>query len=120
MRESLVFQRFSLVFSRPKKDKVSGDPKPHYILKNTAVQMGDVLQYKWEADCNTNARCPVGFPFSQALEARKAQRYKWGAYCRINWRCAAVLSPRPGGVGVSETLLISFEFQSISISFSES
>ena len=28
-----------------------------------------------------------------------------GAYCRTNWRCIAVLSSRPVGVGVSETLL---------------
>ena len=69
--------------------------------------MGGVLPYKWEACCSTNGRCIVGFPFPQGLEARKVQRYKWGAYCRTNWRCAAVLSPRPGGVGVSETLLIS-------------
>ena len=66
--------------------------------------MGGVLPYNWEAYCSTNGRCTVGFPFLQGLEARKVQRYKWGAYCRTNWRCTAVLSSRPVGVGVSETL----------------
>ena len=47
----------------------------------------------------------MGFSFLHGLEARKEQRYKWGAYCRTNWRCIAVLSLRPVGVGVSETLL---------------
>ena len=76
-----------------------------YFLKSTAVQMGGVLPYKWEACCSTNGRCTVGFPFLQGFEARKVQRYKWGAYCRTNWRCTAVLSSRRVGVGVSETLL---------------
>ena len=88
--------------------ELSGDPKPQYFPKSTAVQMGGVLpHYKWEVYCSTNGRCTVGFPFLQGLEARKVQRYKWGAYCRTNWRCTAVLSPGPVGVGVSETLLTS-------------
>ena len=66
--------------------------------------MGGVLPYKWEAYCSTNGRRIAGFPFLQGVEARKVRRYKWGAYCRTNWRCTAVLSPRPVGVGVSETL----------------
>ena len=78
--------------------ELSGDPNPQYFLKSTAVEMGGVLPYKWEAYCSTNGRCIVGFPFLQGLEARKVQRYKWGAYCRTNWRCIAVLSPRPVGV----------------------
>ena len=92
--------------------ELSGDPNPQYFLKSTAVQMGGVLPYKWEAYCSTNGRCTVGFPFLQGLKARKAQRYKWGACCRTNWRCTAALFPRPVGVGVSETLLIhTFESQ---------
>ena len=66
--------------------------------------MGGVLPYKWEVYCSTNGRCTAGFPFLQGLEDRKVQRYKWGAYCRTNWRCTAVLSPRPVGVEVSETV----------------
>ena len=84
--------------------KHSGDPNPQYFSKSTAVQMGGVLPYKWEAYCSTNGRRIAGFPFLRSLEARKVRRYKWGAYCRTNWRCTAVLSPRPVGVGVSETL----------------
>ena len=82
-------------------------PTPQYFSKSTAVQMGGVLPYKWEAYCSTNGRCIAGFPFLRSLEARKARRYKWGAYCRTNWRCTAVLSSRPVGVGLSETSLTS-------------
>ena len=66
--------------------------------------MGGVLPYKREAYCRTNGRRTAGFPFLRSLEARKVRRYKWGAYCRTNWRCTAVLSSRPVGVGVSETV----------------
>ena len=90
--------------SKTKKTNFPVTPNLQYFLKSTAVQMGDVLPYKWEAYCNTNGGCIVGFPFLQGLEARKVQRYKWGAYCRTNWRCTAVLSLRAVGVGVSETL----------------
>ena len=86
--------------------KRSGDPNPQYFSKSTAVQMGGVLPYKWEAYCSTNGRRTAGFPFLRSLEARKARRYKWGAYCRTNWRCIAVLFRQVVGVGVSETLPI--------------
>ena len=84
-------------FSLPKIRNFPVTPTPSIFPK--------VLPYKWEAYCSTNGRCTVGFPFLQGLEARKVQQYKWGAYCRTNWRCTAVLSSRPVGVGVSETLL---------------
>ena len=86
--------------------KSSGDPNPQYFSKSTAVQMGGVLPYKWEAYCSTNGRRTAGFPFLRSLAARKARRYKWGAYCRTNWRCTAVLFRQVVGVGVSETLPI--------------
>ena len=84
--------------------KRSGDPNPQYFSKSTAVQMGGVLPYKWEAYCSTNGRRIAGFPFLRSLEARKARRYGWGAYCRTNGRCTAVLFRQVVGVGVSETL----------------
>ena len=84
---------------------LAGDPNPQYFLKSTAVQIGDVLPYKWEADCSTNRRCPVGFPFLQSSEVWKVQQDRWGADCRTNWRCSAVLSPRPVRVRASKTLL---------------
>ena len=58
--------------------ELSGDPNPQDLLKSTAVQMGGVLPYKWEAYCRTNGRCIVAFPFLQGAEARKAHQYKWG------------------------------------------
>ena len=80
---------------------------PKYFSKSTAVQMGGVLPYKWEAYCSTNGRRIAGFPSLGSLEFRKVRRYKWGAYCRTNWRCTAVLFRQVVGVGVSETLPIS-------------
>ena len=50
---------------------------PQYFLKSTAVQVGGVLPYKWEAYCSTNERRIVGFPFLQGLEAREVQPYYW-------------------------------------------
>ena len=82
---------------------MTGDP-PQYFSKSTAVQMGGVLPYKWEAYCSTNGSHIAGFPFLRSLEAREVRRYKWGAYCRTNWRCTAVLFRQVVGVGVSETL----------------
>ena len=84
--------------------KRSGDPNPQYFSKSTAVQMGGVLPYKWEAYFSTNGRCIAGFPFLRSLEARKVRRYKWGAYCRTKWRCTAVLFRQVVGVGVSENI----------------
>ena len=82
--------------------KRSGDPNPQYFSKSTAVQMGGVLPYKWEAYCSTNGRRTAEFPFLRSLEARKVWRCKWGAYCRTNWRCTAVLFRQVVGVGVSD------------------
>ena len=90
----------------PSRQKRSGDPNPQYFSKSTAVQMGGILPYKWEAYCSTNGRRIAGFPFLRSLEARKVRRYKWGAYCRTNWRCTAVLFGQVVRVGVSETLPI--------------
>ena len=47
--------------------ELSGDPNPQYFPKSTAVQMGGVLPYKWEAYCSTNGRCTVAFPFPPTL-----------------------------------------------------
>ena len=46
--------------------KRSGDPNPQYFAKSTAIQMGGVLPYKWEAYCSTNGRRIAGFPFFKA------------------------------------------------------
>ena len=43
--------------------ELSGDRNPHYFLKSAAVQVGGVLQYKWEVYC--------GVSILQGLEARK-------------------------------------------------
>ena len=47
--------------------ELSGDPltNPQYFLKSTAVQMGGVLPYKWEAYCSTGGVLTV-FPFFKA------------------------------------------------------
>ena len=81
-----LFWRIIFLPAFPLPQKRSGDPNPQYFSKSTAVQMGGVLPYKWEAYCSTNGRRIAGFPFLRSLEARKVRRYKWGAYCRTNWR----------------------------------
>ena len=63
----------------------------------TAVQMGGVLQYKWEVYCWVS--------LSSRRRSQGGPAIQMGAYCRTNWRCTALLSSRPVGVGVSETLL---------------
>ena len=77
----LTFQgSFVLQRCRPNTQELSGDPNPQYSHRRRTA-------------------------FLQGLEVRKVQRYKWRAYCHTKWRCTAVLSPRPAGAGVSETLL---------------
>ena len=48
----------------------------------------------------------MGFLSSRLRSQEGTAIQMGGGYCRTNWRCAAVLSPRPVGVGVSESLLI--------------
>ena len=61
------------LFETPfKLDKVSfgensGDHNHQYSQKNTAIQMGGVLQYKWEAYCNTHGRSTANIPFPQSV-----------------------------------------------------
>ena len=57
--------------------------------KSTAIQMGCVLQYKWEAYCDTNGRSTAiqmggvltVFPFPQSVGHQKS--------CNTNWRRTA-------------------------------
>ena len=73
-----------------------------------------VLQYKWEAYCNTNGRriaIQMGgvltvFPFPQSVGAPKALQYKLEAYCNTNGRRTAILFREVVVVGVSGILLI--------------
>ena len=72
------------VFKVLKTQELSGDPNPQYFLKSTAVQMGGVLPYKWEAYCSTNGRCIVDFPFFKAWKPGMSRIQLGGAYCRTN------------------------------------
>ena len=88
-------------------------PTPEYFPKSTAVQMGGVLPYKWEVYCWVSLSSRLRSQEGPAIQMGGVLPYKWGAYCRTNWRCTAVLSSRPVGVGVSETLLIFFRTRQI-------
>ena len=70
-----------------------GDHNHQDFLKSTAIQMGGVLQYKWEAYCDTNRRSSESISLS--LEPRgtnlKVLQYKLEAYCDTNGRCIATL-----------------------------
>ena len=54
--------------------------------KSTAIQTGDVLQYKWKTYCDTNGRSTEVFPFPGSSVAPKALQYKLDAYYDTNWR----------------------------------
>ena len=60
--------------------------------------MGGVLQYKWELYCWVS--------LSSRLRSQEGPAIQMGGALPYNWGCTAVLSLRPVGVGVSETLLI--------------
>ena len=57
--------------------------------KSTAIQMGGVLQYKWEAYCDTNGRSTDSLSLSleprgtesTAIQVGGVLRYKWEVYC---------------------------------------
>ena len=66
-----------------------GDHNHLDFLKSTAMKMGGVLQYKWEACCDTNGRSTDKiFPFlrawghqSTAIQIGGVLQYKWEMYC---------------------------------------
>ena len=65
--------------------KRSGDPSPQYFSKSTAVQMGGVLQYKWEAYCGVSLSSKLRFLRSQestAIQMGGVLPYRLEVYCR--------------------------------------
>ena len=70
--------------------KRSGDPNPQYfakstavqIAKSTAVQMGGVLPYKWEAYCRVSLSSKLRSQESTAIQMGGVLPYKWEVYCR--------------------------------------
>ena len=75
------------------------------VPKSTAIHMGGVLRYKWEAYCDTNGRSTEVFLFPESSGAPKALQCKLEAYCNTNWRRIAVLFWAVVVVGVSDILL---------------
>ena len=59
-----------------------GDHNHHDFPKSTAIQMGGVLRYKWEAYCDTNGRSTDSIPFPQSVGHQ--------TYCNTNWRRTAI------------------------------
>ena len=57
--------------------------------KSTAIQIGGVLQYKWEAYCDTNERSTDSISLSSERRGTKSTavriggvlQYKWEVYC---------------------------------------
>ena len=62
--------------------KRSGDPNPQYFSKSTAVQMGGVLPYKWEAYCRVSLSSKLRSQESTAIEMGGVLPYKLEVYCR--------------------------------------
>ena len=62
--------------------KCSGDPNPQYFSKSAAVQMGGVLQYKWEAYCRAFLSSKLRSQESTAIQMGGVLPYKLEVYCR--------------------------------------
>ena len=66
-----------------------GDHNHQDFPKSTAIQMGGVLQYKWEAYCDTNGRSTDSLSLSleprgtksTAIQMGGVLRYEWELYC---------------------------------------
>ena len=66
-----------------------GDHNHQDFLKSTAVRVGGVLQYKWEAYCGTNGRSTDNISLSSehrgtestAIQMGGVLQYKWEVYC---------------------------------------
>ena len=89
---------FKVVHCTPHFGEHPGDHNHQDFPKSTAIQMGGVLQYKWEAYCDTNGRSTESIPFPQSLGAPKVLQYKLEAYCntcRLEVYCDTFL--RSGG-----------------------
>ena len=92
--------------SNPLTQKRSGDPNPQYFAKSTAVQMGGVLPYKWEAHCRVSLSSKLRSQESTAIQMGGVLPYKWEVYCRTfqtgcrGWgfrKIAHHQEPRKGG-----------------------
>ena len=67
----------------------SGDHNHQDFPKSIAIQMGGVLQYKWEAYCDTNGRSTDSISLSSerrgtrstAVQIGGVLQYKWEVYC---------------------------------------
>ena len=62
--------------------KHSGDPNPQYFSKSTAVQMGGVLPYKWEAYCRVSLSSKLRSQESTAIQMGDVLPYKLEVHCR--------------------------------------
>ena len=83
-----------------------GDHSHQDIPTSIAIQMGGVLQYKWEAYCDTNGSTD-SISFSSERRTPKILQYTLEAYCNCNtnWRCIAIQIREVVVVGVSDVLL---------------
>ena len=80
MREILgKFEVFSLV--KQKKQGTEGQGNPQYFLKSTAVQMGGVLQYKWERYCWPSLSSKLRSQEGTAIHMGGVLQYKLEVYC---------------------------------------
>ena len=67
----------------------SGDHNHQDFPKSIAIQMGGVLQYKWEVYCDTNGRSTDNISLSSERRGTKSTavqiggvlQYKWEVYC---------------------------------------
>ena len=76
-----------VLFGNPFLGEHSGDHNHQDFPKSTAIQMGGVLRYKWEAYCDTNGRSTDSISLSSKCRGIKTVQiggvlqYKLEAYC---------------------------------------
>ena len=61
--------------------ELSGDPNPQYFLKSIAIQMGGVLQYRWEVYCWASLPSRIRREEGTAIQMGGVLPYKLEVYC---------------------------------------
>ena len=108
--------------------KHSGDSNPQYFSQKychtnggrTAVQMGGVLQYKWEAYCSVSLSSKLRSQESTAIQMGGVLPYKLEVYCRTfstscrgwGFRNIAQFLQR-NGMGSHSVLLVHFSLHGV-------
>ena len=77
-----------------------GDQNRQDFLKSAAIHMGGVLQYKWEAYCDTNGRSTDSTSLSLEPRGTKGTAIQIGGVLQYKWEvCCDIFLRSSGGWG---------------------